>query len=1053
MGTTEAYLADMHSCAYSVANAASHARTFVSDCKKIAKIVQLVDGLAYETEPQILAQSSRTMTAIKDLKGIFRNILTLLAECEAVQLLRPLVCAGDINSKLTFLLQELAKSLKVLNRFVQSRQQTSIVALADDFLRTGFQALKAGELRFNEIKRLVLLKPGSSLEQLERLRAQCPEYGGLSKEEKHMELRSLRAELQFLLRVGNKPQHKTVLQLMLLVWQDVTDHNMPPLNMVCPLSFRLLREPVILVESNYTYDKSAISYWLNNVSASDPCCGRVLRSLNIIPNMMLQGLVEQWLAKHPGYRDDWQDGLPPAPTSSGMSDRSSGSHSDAGVGDMSGAQPLGPQHLRAVSEPYLGDRDALSLQLDRLSTSTTYNPPPPGYPSGGRVPTGSSRSMIVAPESSARAIAARQGPASAAPGLNMSRSPSECGSCLSSERAGAGERAGTCTIWPSEVGVSPSVNAYLQQQAHAQAQLLPAAPLQAPQAWQGRAEEEGGGSGGSDPLHGSASSSARPSSSGTVPWFEAVAGQVPNQSTSTTPRMSPAPSPPPQACDWEALTWLSSSDPAVRSAGLTEVLHYATEEALSEGLSRSRVLQAALRVPECMGGADLEMRGRVLAVMQSLQSLEDVEVTEALAAGGAVARVVRVLEKCRPDSALLGPATSLLASLTPTVGREAHDADVAEDAALALTKLLHLALTSPGASASGILRCALGFAGNATTREAVVGSGMLPLLLQALQGGKERDRLLATQVLGQLSEDRATAPAVVACGAPQVLQQTVLSGGSVQLTQAAGRALNALSASVTPQDQSRPGMMGSGQPSGYETQGWPQAGLGASDSPVYHQPVAVSTRTTRTSMDLPSSRTSRSSMDFMSSSAMPLPRSSCTSMDGEAMRAVRGDVLATPFGGGQHTGTMVPSTMSAPGWQPSSGDGTERQQALRMESRTSNSSSGFSGGLGPGEISLQPGGLPNMSGIAAASSADLHSNHSSAWNTDTRSEAECHEEAVDVRSERSGHSSQGHQSGSRSNLSQRSGDTAQKSNRTVSSTVKGWLKSSAYMFKYDDSKA
>jgi len=65
-------------------------------------------------------------------------------------------------------------------------------------------------------------------------------------------------------------------------------------NLVCPISFELMEDPVILVEDGHTYERAAISEWLN-IHTSSPMTNEPLRSKQLVPNKLVKSLILETL--------------------------------------------------------------------------------------------------------------------------------------------------------------------------------------------------------------------------------------------------------------------------------------------------------------------------------------------------------------------------------------------------------------------------------------------------------------------------------------------------------------------------------------------------------------------------------------------------------------------------------------------------------------------------------------------------------------------------------------------------------------------------------------
>lgn len=72
-------------------------------------------------------------------------------------------------------------------------------------------------------------------------------------------------------------------------------------NFLCPLTKEVMKDPVVL-ESSQTYERTAIMYWFERCieDGRDPTCpvtGKVVKSLELKPNIGLAGAIEEWISR------------------------------------------------------------------------------------------------------------------------------------------------------------------------------------------------------------------------------------------------------------------------------------------------------------------------------------------------------------------------------------------------------------------------------------------------------------------------------------------------------------------------------------------------------------------------------------------------------------------------------------------------------------------------------------------------------------------------------------------------------------------------------------
>lgn len=61
----------------------------------------------------------------------------------------------------------------------------------------------------------------------------------------------------------------------------------------CPISLELMSDPVT-IETGHTYERSSILKWFRSGNATCPKTGKRLRSIELVPNLVLRGLIQQY---------------------------------------------------------------------------------------------------------------------------------------------------------------------------------------------------------------------------------------------------------------------------------------------------------------------------------------------------------------------------------------------------------------------------------------------------------------------------------------------------------------------------------------------------------------------------------------------------------------------------------------------------------------------------------------------------------------------------------------------------------------------------------------
>ena len=80
----------------------------------------------------------------------------------------------------------------------------------------------------------------------------------------------------------------------------------PPGNLVCPISFNMFRDPVMVVESGHTYDRNEITQHFAH-NNRDPKTNLPLRSTRVVTNWGVRDAVQEWLDRHPDVTPDGWD--------------------------------------------------------------------------------------------------------------------------------------------------------------------------------------------------------------------------------------------------------------------------------------------------------------------------------------------------------------------------------------------------------------------------------------------------------------------------------------------------------------------------------------------------------------------------------------------------------------------------------------------------------------------------------------------------------------------------------------------------------------------------
>ena len=82
------------------------------------------------------------------------------------------------------------------------------------------------------------------------------------------------------------------------------DLDTEPEELKCPITRTVFRDPVMVVESGHTYERSAILEHFRRNGAKDPLTNCALSSAYVMTNWAMRNVVQAWLDKHPGVTPD-----------------------------------------------------------------------------------------------------------------------------------------------------------------------------------------------------------------------------------------------------------------------------------------------------------------------------------------------------------------------------------------------------------------------------------------------------------------------------------------------------------------------------------------------------------------------------------------------------------------------------------------------------------------------------------------------------------------------------------------------------------------------------
>ena len=85
------------------------------------------------------------------------------------------------------------------------------------------------------------------------------------------------------------------------------DLDAEPEELLCPITRTVFRDPVVVVDSGHTYERSAILSHFGRNGARDPLTRRALSSTKVMTNWAMRNVVQAWLDKHPSVMPDGWD--------------------------------------------------------------------------------------------------------------------------------------------------------------------------------------------------------------------------------------------------------------------------------------------------------------------------------------------------------------------------------------------------------------------------------------------------------------------------------------------------------------------------------------------------------------------------------------------------------------------------------------------------------------------------------------------------------------------------------------------------------------------------
>ena len=86
----------------------------------------------------------------------------------------------------------------------------------------------------------------------------------------------------------------------------MTNDDLPE-ELTCPITRTMFQDPVLVVDSGHTYERSAILSHFERNGAKDPFTNCALSDTHVVTNWAVRQIVQAWLDSHPGVTPDGWD--------------------------------------------------------------------------------------------------------------------------------------------------------------------------------------------------------------------------------------------------------------------------------------------------------------------------------------------------------------------------------------------------------------------------------------------------------------------------------------------------------------------------------------------------------------------------------------------------------------------------------------------------------------------------------------------------------------------------------------------------------------------------
>eukprot|EP00877_Chromochloris_zofingiensis_P014187 jgi/Chrzof1/9021/Cz03g33080.t1 len=244
---------------------------------------------------------------------------------------------NSVTQRMNFALQ----MLPLQKSKVHGKKLDAVQSLQHDMVQAQYTASAAAEEQSAELKRLMDMSKVDNTKTHDMLQSimdvlqtnsYCDRQGRCEQVTVASELDDLREELEQARMRKNRAEEEYINQIIQVIQMSESSPNQQPAtrgagersadtdmpsDLLCPISYQLFEDPVMLVESGHTYERRSIEEWLVRGNRKDPLSGVQLSNFLLVPNVVVKKLVNDWLAQHPDYkRPESPTRYTPRPTTS-----------------------------------------------------------------------------------------------------------------------------------------------------------------------------------------------------------------------------------------------------------------------------------------------------------------------------------------------------------------------------------------------------------------------------------------------------------------------------------------------------------------------------------------------------------------------------------------------------------------------------------------------------------------------------------------------------------------------------------------------------------------